>query len=216
MSGALVVGAAPAGGHAALAFYRRLLAGAAAVVAADAAGEWCVGLGRVPELVVGDFDSSAAGARERLEAAGVRIEAHPAAKDSSDLDLAVSAALRAFGPPVVVTAAFSDRLDHTLASLGSLMRSGRGAHAEEPRWSAWPVWPTLPIVLDLEEGRLVSLLSPMGAAGVTLRGARWELDDDMLPPLADRGVSNEALGGTLTVSCASGGLLVFVSATEER
>lgn len=216
MSGALVVGAAPAAGAAALAFYRRLLAGAPAVVAADAAGEWCVTLGRVPDLVVGDFDSAQPGARERLADAGSKIERHPEAKDSTDLDLAITAALRRFGPPTVLTATFSERLDHTLAAVGSLLRAGVGARALEPFWSASPVHPGHPLVLDIEAGTVLSLVAPCGAAGVTITGVRWELHDARLASLSGLGISNAASGGRVRVCCVHGGLVLFVTNTPDR
>jgi thiamine pyrophosphokinase len=216
MSGALVVGAAPASGAAALAYYRRLLAGAPAIVAADAAGEWCVGLGRAPDLVVGDFDSAQPGASERLAAAGSLIEQHSEAKDETDLDLAITAALRRFGPPAVLTAAFSERLDHTLAAVGSLLRAGVGARALEPFWSASPVHPGHPLALDIEAGTVVSLVAPGGAAGVTITGVRWELHDARLTSLSGLGISNAASGGRVSVSCAHGGLVLFVTNTPDR
>jgi thiamine pyrophosphokinase len=216
MTGALVVGAAPAVGPGALAFYRRLLAGAPAVVAADAAGEWCAGLGRVPDLVVGDFDSARPGARERLSAAGSSIEEHPADKDSTDLDLAVMAALRRYGPPAVLTAAFSERLDHTLAAVGTLLRAGVGARALEPFWSASPVHPGHPLSLELEAGTTLSLVAIGCAAGVTITGVRWELRDARIAALSGLGVSNTALGGRVNVACIHGALVLFVTNAPDQ
>lgn len=208
MSGALVVGAAPApdaGG-----FYRRLVAEAAAVVAADAAGEWCVALGRVPDVAAGDFDSAAPGAVERLRAAGAEVVEAEADKDESDLDIAVAAALGRFGPPLTLTAAFSGRMDHTLASFGALVRAGAGARVREPGWSAWAVHPGSPVKVVLDAGAVFGVLAPAGAAGVTVTGARWPLAAARLEPLSSLGVSNEADGGLVAVSCEDGVVLVVV------
>jgi thiamine pyrophosphokinase len=212
MSGTLLVGAAPSTAPGAVKFYGLLLADADAVVAADAAGEWCADMGRVPDLVVGDFDSARSGAADRLREAGAEIITHPAAKDASDLDLAMRAAFARFGGPVTITAAFVARPDHTLAAMGTLIRAGAGARAVEPGWSAQVARPGEPIALELAAGAVFSVLAPAGADGVTIAGARWELSGAALAPLSSRGVSNESLGQTVWVSCYRGALLVIVIA----
>lgn len=207
MSSILVVGAAPVAGCEE--FYRSLLGQAAHVVAADAAGEWCVGLGRVPDFVVGDFDSADERAEERLAELGVCIERHPADKDSTDLELAVDLALRHWALPVTLTAAFSGRIDHTLAALGLVTRAGRSARIAEPGWRAWVCCPNDPLRLNLPIGSTYSLVALEPCAGVSAKGGRWELTAHELSPLTGRGVSNEAVGDELTVSLESGSLVVF-------
>jgi thiamine pyrophosphokinase len=207
----LVVGAAPVPG--ADDFYRTLLADATHVVAADAAGEWCIVLGRVPDAVVGDFDSAIEGARERLTTTGVEIVEYPADKDRTDLELAVDLAHERFDAPVTLTAAFTSRLDHTLGALGTLLRSGVHASAREPGWTAWICAPGAELHLAASPGTLVSLLAPGGAHGVGIAGVRWPLHDATLPMLSGRGVSNVALGDKVVVSVQEGTLIVFVSVT---
>jgi len=207
----LVVGAAPAP-HAD-AFYRSLLASACAVVAADAAGEWCTMLGRLPDVVVGDFDSADPDEVDRLERLGVRIERHPADKDATDLELAVAVARKRWELPVCITAAFTGRLDHTLAALGLVLRAGRGARIAEPSWRAWPCCAGRPLSLDLARGTTYSILALERCEGVTALGGRWALEDASLEPLSGRGVSNEATGSGLQVSVRSGSLVVIANDT---
>jgi thiamine pyrophosphokinase len=208
MTYSLVVGAAPLAGH--RAFYSELLAGAGSVVAADAAGEWCVALGRVPDVVIGDFDSAEPGAPDRLRALGVDVVEFPRDKDETDLDLAVAVARERAAGPLVITAAFSLRLDHTLAAFGTLTRAGSGATAREPGWTAWVCAPDTPCDLDLESGATLSVLALGPADGVTMSGAVWPLVDAALPALGGRGVSNRADGGPVHVRTAHGTLVVMV------
>jgi len=210
MTTTLVVGAAPADDPGGV--YRALLASAHAVVAADAAGEWCVELGRVPDLVVGDFDSARPGAVERLRDLGAQVALHPADKDFSDLDLAATAALERLGGPLTITAAFSGRFDHTLSSFGTLLRSGGRARAVEPGWSAWAVHPGTPAVISTQPGQPFGVLSAAGAGGVVVRGGRWALEGAVLGPLESRAISNEARGCLVTVSCATGTAMVVLTA----
>jgi len=63
----------------------------------------------------------------------------------------------------------------------------------------------------VEIGTVFSVIALHGAAhGVTVAGARWPLDDVMLPPLSGWGVSNEATGTVLTVSTGDGVLTIVI------
>jgi thiamine pyrophosphokinase len=208
MTFTLIVGAAPALG--AQDFYKALLARAEHVVAADAASEWCVGLGRMPDVAVGDFDGSRPGAPERLRAAGVEVVRHPADKDATDLDLAVALALQRFGSPLVLTAAFTSRLDHTLAALGTLVRAGADASACEPSWTVHVCRPGRVLRVATHARDLVSIVAPAGAGRVSATGVRWPLRDAPLDAMSGLGVSNEALGDTVEIEVGEGTLLVFV------
>lgn len=208
MTYSLVVGAAPEAGEEG--FYRALLTDAAFVVAADAAGEWCVALDRVPDVIVGDFDSSDLGARDRLAALGAEVIAFPQDKDETDLELAADVACARCTAPIVFTAAFSRRLDHTLAALGALTRAGSGARVLEPHWSAFVCAPGADLNLDPPEGTVVSVIATGDAAGVTVSGMKWPLEGATLAPLSGLGVSNRACGGTVCVSTQAGTLIVFV------
>jgi thiamine pyrophosphokinase len=205
---ALVVGAAPAEAHDA--FYADLLAGACRVVAADGAGEWCVAAGRVPDVVIGDMDSSAAGAIARLTVLGAESLTFPCDKGETDLELAVDAARSLTDAPIVLTAAFTRRLDHTLAAFGALVRAGEGASARDPDWSAWACVPGHDLLLDVTAGATLSVLALGEARGVTLLGTEWPLSEACLAPFSGLGVSNRATGGTVTVSTRTGTLVVIL------
>jgi thiamine pyrophosphokinase len=210
---ALVVGASPEAGGAA--FYRDLLVQAGLLVAADAGAEWCVALGRTPDLAVGDFDSAETGAPARLRSLGVEVQEHSAAKDASDLDLAVSAAIARGASRLTLTACFGGRLDHTLASLGSLMRAsvGLAADVQEPSFAAWAFEAPARsgISLSVEPGGTLSVFSLGSAVGVTVRGGTFPLDDATLDPLSSRGLSNIASGTRFSVSASEGSVVVIAS-----
>lgn len=208
MTHTLIVGAAPLPGHEP--FYRELLAASAHVVAADAAGEWCIALGRVPDAVIGDFDGSQEGAQDRLEALGALVEVHLAEKDATDLELAIAYARSIWDVPVVLTAAFTSRVDHTLAAFGALTRAGDEASVREPGWTASVCRESHPVRLDLPPGTTVSVLSLSTDARVTVGGAFWPLDDAAVPIMSGLGVSNRASGGAFTVTATNGIVVVMV------
>jgi thiamine pyrophosphokinase len=212
----LIVGSAPVPG--ADDFYERLLTDASYVIACDAAAEWCIALGRVPDIAVGDFDSAAAGAPERLLAAGVDVRLFPAEKDESDLDLALAVARSLSQPRVVLTAAYSERLDHTLAALGTASAAADlAARIEEPTFSATVLSARgiSSTVIDITPGATVSVMALEASHGVTLVGMRYPLENASVPILSSLGISNIALEPRVRVSLAEGTLLVIASRSAD-
>lgn len=189
---------------------RRFIVPGDILLAADGGTRHALSLGLVPSLIIGDLDSLAADDRQKAEAAGARLLEYPADKNETDLELALAHALREGFRKIIVVGAAGGRLDQTLANLALLT---------DPRLS------TLDVRLDdgVEEaffirsrgqvtgaaGDAVSLL-PWGGpvAGVVTRGLRWPLRGETLLPDRTRGVSNELLGRTASVSIESGLLLV--------
>jgi len=212
----LIVGAVPVVG--AEEFYRALLGGADTVIACDAAGEWCLALGRTPDLVVGDFDSARPGAKERLEAAGVEVRSFPTAKDESDLDLALAAARERGTSGVILTAAFSERLDHSLAAIGTALRAADlNPVIEEPTFRAFLVDAAdRPAVhWSAPAGTTVSVIALVSSSGVTLDGLVYPLTEARLPLLSSLGLSNIVdSGGVVGVTVAQGTVLVIASRGE--
>ncbi|HZL03983.1 MAG TPA: thiamine diphosphokinase [Coriobacteriia bacterium] len=208
---ALVIGASPVPGCDD--WYRDLTAQYDLVVACDAAGEWSAALGRVPDVAVGDFDSAETGAEARLRARGAEVLTFPARKDASDLELAVDVSLGRGATSVTVTAAFTNRLDHTLAAVGCALRVPSGVEVDfrdpgvEVRVLDARSKPGLE--LDLAPGTLVSVVALTPAEGVTLRGLEYPLTNASLAPLASRGISNVAIAPRVTVTAMRGTLLVI-------
>jgi len=191
--------------------WRRALPTDAWIVAADSGLELVDALGRHADLVVGDFDSVTAATLERAIAAGTAVEAHPADKDATDLELALVAAKRAGATRVTVVGAGGGRLDHFLANLLLFVA---------PDWATFELHALvgdahLVVVRDGTElrgaiGSIVSLLAPAGPArGITTDGLRWPLTDAELVPGSTLGVSNEMTAPVATVSLRKGVLLAI-------
>jgi thiamine pyrophosphokinase len=184
------------------------------VIAADSGLDHAEAAGIAVDLVVGDLDSVSPDALARAEAAGVAIERHPAAKDATDTELAVEAAVVRGATNVTLLTGGGDRLDHLLAGL--LLLDHPLLHSRTA--SAW-VGPAHVlalrgpgrVVVPATAGRLVTLLPVGGAAeGVTTAGLVYPLADEDLPSSTTRGVSNVAGDGPITVALRRGSLLVIV------
>jgi len=181
----------------------------AAVVAADRGLEHALALGLTVAVAVGDFDSASPAAVAAVEQAGARIERHPAAKDATDLELALDIALALTPERVLVLAGVGERLDHLLAVL-LLIAAPRYAGVEiDAR-----IGRSLTHVVRDERalqgtpGELVSLVPMHGPArDVRTEGLVYPLVGETLEPGSTRGVSNELAAPTARVTVGGGTLL---------
>ncbi|MCI0397924.1 MAG: thiamine diphosphokinase [Chloroflexi bacterium] len=190
---------------------RPYLAGAAAVIAADGGTQYLMTLGRPPDVVIGDLDSLSGAARAELAAAGATFAVYPAAKDESDLELALLYATIHYEDDILVFGASGGRLDHLLANMLLLAHpalQGRVVQVVEARQRAWLVETETRI--QGAAGDLVSLLPLSGDVRVAqTTNLLWPLEDKVLVFGPARGLSNVMTAGTATVMVKSGRLLVI-------
>lgn len=180
-----------------------LLEAEATVIAADSGLDHAVAAGLTPSKLVGDLDSVSAAGRMWAYAHGTVVDEYPAAKDLTDTELAIAAALEIPGiDDLVVVGGVGDRLDHLL---GTLLALGHQALANltlvravigDTEFVIVHAGRQVPIAV--EPGQTFSLLALHGPCrGVTLTGAEWELDGADLSATEARGVSNTAKEETL-------------------
>jgi thiamine pyrophosphokinase len=206
----LIVGAAPEPGR--RTHYASVIATADVVIAADRGLHLCLEAGRVPDVCVGDFDSVDEARLEEARSAGARIVRYPAEKDASDLDLALEEARAIGAGRVTFTAAYSARIDHTLAALGTLLRSAdlRGT-ADEPSMAMHALQAGGDrLSLRAQPGTTISVFALGGCATVTLEGVLYPLNEHVLDPLSSFGLSNVATAREQVVTVLDGQLLVTV------
>lgn len=180
-------------------------------IAADSGIDHARALGIIPDLAVGDFDSVTAEGLEWVSRSGATVTRHPAAKNHTDLELAIDAALATDPERVVVIAVAGGRTDHFLANIAVLAQPAyRGAEID-----AYMGTSVISVVHDRrtlagEAGETITLL-PVGgdATGVTTDGLRYPLVGEPLPAGTTRGVSNVFDGESATVSVESGVLLAI-------
>lgn len=184
--------------------------GGALVIAADSGIDHAYALGLRVDVAVGDFDSASPSALARAEADGASVERHPAAKDATDLELALDAALARGPERIVVLGGGGGRVDHLLAN-AALLAADRYADVD---LVAHLGGATVTVVRRTSElhgarGELVSLLAVhRPALGVRTDGLLYPLAGEDLLPGSTRGVSNELVASPASVSLADGVLLV--------
>ena len=162
-------------------------------------------LGLRVELAVGDFDSVSA---ETL-AASSRVERHPAAKDASDFELAMAAALRLKPERILVVGGAGGRLDHLFGGLLLLANEAYAAVEVDAQLGGAAVHVVRrERVLAGVPGELVSLFAVHGAAsGVVTEGLVYPLRSETLEPGSSRGLSNVFAASEVRISVDRGVLL---------
>jgi len=75
-----------------------------------------------PHLLIGDMDSLSAQEVEACQQAGIEILRFPAAKNKTDLELALDEVLRRGFQEIMIVNALGGRLDQTLGNLSLLAR----------------------------------------------------------------------------------------------
>ena len=183
------------------------------VVAADSGLHLAAGLGLRVDVVVGDFDSVDPALLEVAIAAGARAERHPEAKDETDLELAIRAAVAHGASRAVVVGGAGGRVDHFLANLFLLAAPAFRTVEIEAHMAGARLFVTHggrdPVELHGRKGSLVTLLPVCGPVfGVTSSGLRYPLAHAELQAGTTRGVSNTMVGATATVELAHGTLVV--------
>jgi thiamine pyrophosphokinase len=193
------------------------------VIAADRGAAHARAWGWPLDLLVGDLDSLGAEEEAVAAASGVPVITAPAAKDETDLELALAYALAQGPDEIFICGALGGRTDHLVANVLLLARpelAGRRATLVAGRESirllrgdsSSPAHLELPGAL----GDLLSLL-PLGgdALGVTTEGLLYPLHDETLFLGQARGVSNVFTGARADITLRRGLLLVIHTVTDE-
>lgn len=163
--------------------------GSSRIIAADGGMTHADALGVVPELWLGDFDSSDEALVARYS--HVARQPHPVAKNATDGELAVDEAIRLGATELLLAGGFGGQADHAFAHLMMLLRlkaQGIKVMLSSGHEEAWPLLDDS-VEIDVPPASRLSILPVSDLERITIEGVRW--------PLTDRDV---VLGSTLTLS----------------
>ncbi len=187
-------------------FIRSLLQEGDRFIYCDSGLKHMAELGRQPDLIVGDFDSHE---DPHMDCETIVL---PREKDDTDTSFAVKEALRRGADEILLIGAVGNRQDHTLVNLYLLFlmdSSGvKGTIADD--YSVMEVVSKGAAEIG-DNWSYFSLLNMTGtASGVTIRGAKFPLENGTITPDDQYATSNEVLPGqTAEVSVAEGRLLLL-------
>lgn len=176
------------------------------VIAADAGYEYLTKLSTVADLVVGDFDSMPHKPNHP------NILKYPSEKDDTDMLIAVEEGLRRGYSLFVILGGLGGRLDHTYANIQVLayiaLRHARGYLLGGGQ--AVTVIKNGSLTFDGERKGVVSVFAVGdSAAGITLRGLKYKLDNATLTATHPLGVSNEFTGVPSEITVTDGSVIVM-------
>ena len=147
----------------------------ARVIAADGGIVHATRLNMVPEIWMGDFDSSSKQLLDHWR--NVPRQQHPVEKDASDGELAISEALRRGATSLILVGGMGGQLDHVLAHTGFLVALAKRdidvfmtSGAEE----AWGLAHKLELT-DTKSGQRISVLPFTDLVGFSISGVKWPL-----------------------------------------
>ena len=163
------------------------------------------GLGVIPDLIIGDFDS-----HERPEDLS-NVIVLPVEKDDTDTIFAVKEGIRRGCEDFLLIGATGGRQDHNLGNIYALLmlkNAGKTAKILDD-------YSEISIIAAGEECRVknvwrfFSLLNISGTAkGITISGAKYNLDGAEILPEYQYGISNEVSGDEAVITLKEGNLLL--------
>ncbi len=178
------------------------------VIACDKGCEYTAACGVKPDLLVGDFDSYTG---EKPE--GVPVLGLPCEKDDTDTMAAVRYAVGEGFDEILLYCALGGRLDHLIGNI----QAGAFAAKNGVRFTIVDSRNLIYIIgggsvaPEMREGFSLSVLALSDVCeGVTIRGAKYGLENATITNTFPIGVSNERRGD-VTVSLKNGILMVILS-----
>jgi thiamine pyrophosphokinase len=190
---------------------RRVAERADLVVAADGGARYALESGVVPDLIVGDMDSLGEDLAREVERRGACLERHPVRKDKMDGHLAVLAARERGATAAHLLCAVGGRLGALFAVTHILLAAERiGLHSSvvADRVRMFVVEAGSRKVEGASQDSISIFPMSGPAAGVTIEGMEYPLQNATLEPGDTLGFHNELIGTQARVSVGEGALLV--------
>ena len=177
------------------------------LIAVDGGYDSLRAAGYTPDVLIGDLDS----VRSEIPKS-VRVLKYPKEKDETDMFLAYRVGVRCDYTDFVILGGTGGRLDHTYANLSLLLYAKEHGHNVTMIDDK-----AMTICIKNESVRLagkpgdyLSVFAVSGNAhGVSIKGAKYEIEDETLTPAFPLGVSNEFTDTEAHISVKDGALIII-------
>jgi len=186
------------------------------IIAADGGAVHLHHMGIVPEIIIGDLDSTPGETLSFFREQQVPILQHPVRKDQTDMELCIEYAIGHGCTDLLIVGATSTRLDHTLANILLLRRiADQGIPA-----TILDAYNDIHIVVSRLTlagcpGDLISVIPVSDhVEGLTLEGLEYPLRDKRLCMGTPMGISNVFSRDKARISLKSGAVLVIKPRAE--
>jgi thiamine pyrophosphokinase len=169
------------------------------VIGVDRAAYWLIRQGRIPDIAIGDFDSTTKQELNLIKKSIKTIKTYPKRKDKTDMELAIVHAAGLAPKEVYILGATGRRLDHMLATLHMIDK--HVVVDENNRIRRIGCGKT---TIERSSYRYISILPYTKSITLSLTGFTYNVDRKILKKGSSLGVSNELLGDRGTISILSG------------
>jgi thiamine pyrophosphokinase len=173
-------------------YLKSLISSSDWIVAVDAGYRHLAALNLKPDLVIGDLDSLSEPDLQIIQAQKIPIQRFPPAKDETDLELAIDAALAHACNTIRIACANGGRLDQSLANIALLFRPDLAdidVRLEDGETEVFLI--RSEAIITGSPGDTISLLPAEDrAGGVVTDGLIYPLHSETLWHFQTRGISN--------------------------
>ena len=169
----------------------------------DGGTEFLYRLFLVPTHIIGDFDSIKSSTKERAKRDGARVLAFDEDKDETDLEIALKTAKEFQADSITIVGGEGKDLDHLFSNLLCISSFN---DKEVTKW----ITKTECIIFsdqkiyDAEENKIFSILPLTDLKNLTIKGSKWDIEDETIPYGSSKTLRNVATRNTLEVHCKSG------------
>jgi thiamine pyrophosphokinase len=186
----------------------RQIAGAR-VIAADSGMQHATALQLAPELWVGDFDSTPQALADQFH--NVPRQTHPAEKDASDGELAISEAFRRGATSLILLGGMGGQLDHVLAHAAfvvTLAERGVQVMMTSGHEEAYGLADEFDLP-DAELGHRLSVMPFTNLIGLSMSGVKYPLENAKIKLGTAQTLANVVAGPVKITLTAGKALVVY-------
>lgn len=164
------------------------------IIGVDKGAEYLYNIGIIPDLLIGDFDSSNKQCLEYYESKNIKIIKYSSDKDMTDTELAINNSINNNENNITIVGGFGSRIDHTLANILILEKYINNASIKliDKNNIVSLINGKNKIKIEKSNYDYISLISLSNKVeGLTTNGLKYELNNKTLNRFTSLGVSNE-------------------------
>jgi thiamine pyrophosphokinase len=193
--------------------FQKIFVYADCFICADGGANTAARFDCTPNLIIGDLDS--------IEKETLAVFSNVEVKklmdqNSTDLEKALTAAIRMKYKEIIVLGATGGRLDHAIGNLSALAKFSRKAHITFIDNIGIFIAAHHSLEFNLPIGTIISLLPLSRCSGIMTKGLKWNLKNESLEFGVRESTSNVIVSSPVTIKVNKGSLIVFVVSNNEN
>jgi thiamine pyrophosphokinase len=187
--------------------FKKYLLSADLFICADGGANAAVNFGVSPDLIIGDFDSVQNKTLRIFNKAKLQKLKD---QNSTDLEKALTAAIRRKCTEITVMGATVGRLDHAMGNLSALAKFSHKAAVKFVDDTGEFVYSGRKTILSIAVGTNISLLPLSRCSGIVTSGLKWDLKNEALQLGIRESTSNVAVSSQVKIKVGNGDLIIYI------